>query len=234
VSLGLAVLGCQIAAAQVMPGGRPGMGGAGASTRPGGIDDEPPHAAEPKPDKEAAKALAAGVKSLEKAKELEASIAAAGSNAEKRAKLLEKLSDTYNKALDQFTEALVNNSELFEAWNDVGYVHLKLGAYREAVDDYDHALKLKPDSLAAEEHRAEAYLAIDRLEDAKVAYMDLYNHAPPLAEQLMAAMQQWSKEHRTEARGMRPQDIESFDHWVLERDRIAREASLPHAAASNP
>ncbi len=113
-------------------------------------------------------------------------------------------------------------------------MHLRLAAYREAVDDYNHALKLKPDLMEAEEHRAEAYLAIDRLEDAKIAYMDLYNHAPALAEQLMVAMQQWLKEHRTESRGMRPQDIEAFDRWVAERDTIAKQAALPHGGTSSP
>ncbi len=230
-SLALGVLAAQLAAAQMMPGGRPGMGAPGPS--PGAMDEEP-HKADPKPEKEAAKALAAGIKSLDKAKELEAGVAAAANNPDKRAKLLEKLSDTYNRALDQFTEALANNSELVDAWNDVGYVHLKLAAYREAVDDYNHALKLKPDLMEAEEHRAEAYLAIDRVEDAKIAYMDLYNHAPALAEQLMVAMQQWIKEHRTETRGMRPQDIEAFDRWVGERDTIAKQAALPHGGTSSP
>jgi tetratricopeptide (TPR) repeat protein len=199
-----------------------------------GADEEPPHAAEVKPDKAAAKALAAGIKSLEKAKELESAAAAASANPDKRAKLEEKLSDTYNRALDQFTEALANNSELVDAWDDVGYVHLKLGAYREAVDDYNHALKFKPGLLSAEEHRAEAYIAIDRLDDAKIAYMDLYYHAPPLAEQLMSAMQQWLKDHRADARGVRPQDIDAFDRWVMERDSIAKQAALPHGGASAP
>ncbi len=65
------------------------------------------------------------------------------------------------------------------------------GPTREAVDDYNHALALKPDLKEAIEHRGEAYLAIDRLDDAKIAYMDLFNHAPPLADQLMLAMQKW-------------------------------------------
>ena len=90
------------------------------------------------------------------------------------------MDDAYSKALDQFTEALSNKSDMVEAWNNVGYVHLRLGAYRESIDDYNHALALKPDLLEAIEHRAEAYLAVDRLDDAKAAYMDLYNHAPAL------------------------------------------------------
>ena len=104
---------------------------------------------------------------------------------------MEKVGDAYNRALDQFTEALSNKGDMVDAWDNVGYVHLRLGAYAEAVDDYNHVLALKPELLEAIEHRGEAYLAIDRLDDAKIAYMDLFNHAPTLADQLMLAMQKW-------------------------------------------
>ena len=85
---------------------------------------------------------------------------------------------------------------MVEAWDNVGYVHLRLGAYAEAVDDYNHVLALKPDLLEAVAHRAEANLALDRLEDAKVAYMELFTHAPNLADQLLQAMHKWLADHR--------------------------------------
>ena len=103
------------------------------------------------------------MKALNKAKELEAA-AAAAPNADKKAKALEKMGDDYNKALDLFTEALSNKGDMVEAWDNVGYVHLRLGAYAEAVDDYNHVLALKPDLLEAVAHRAEANLALDRLD----------------------------------------------------------------------
>ncbi len=109
------------------------------------------------------------------------------------------------------------------------YVHLRLGAFRESLDDYNHALALKPDLMDAIEHRAEANLALDRLEDVKIAYMDLFNHAPELAAQLMTAMQKWLTDRQADPRGMRASDIDSFGKWVAERDGIAKQtASLPH------
>lgn len=226
-----AIAGAPLASAQMMPGGRLGAPGDSMGPTP---DDETPHPADPKPEAAAKKALAAGLKSLDRAKELEAA-AATAPNDDKRAKLLEKLGDTYYKALDQFTDALSNNSELIDAWNGVGYVHLKLRAYREAVDDYNHALALKPDMLPSEEQRAEAYLAIDHLDEVEAAYMDLFYHAPPLAAQLMSAMQQWLKAHRADAAGMRAKDIDAFDKWLAERDSIAKQtASLPQGGSSTP
>jgi len=216
------------ALAQMLPNGRPGAGSIVPQTGVG--EDETPHAADPKPEQAAKKALTAGTKTLRRAEQLEAELAAQ-SNPDKRARILEKLSDAYNKALDEFTEALANKSDLVEAWNDVGLVHLKLRAYREAVDDYDHALALKPDLLEAEARRAEAYLAIDHLEEAKAAYMDVYTHQPALAVPLMAAMQQWVKAHRADPGGMRPKDIEAFGQWVEQRADLDRQAALSSGGA---
>jgi hypothetical protein len=58
--------------------------------------------------------------------------------------------------------------------------------------------------------------------------MDLFNHARPLADQLMTVMQKWVESHRAAANGMRPSDIDAFDKWVQERSGIAKQtASIP-------
>jgi tetratricopeptide (TPR) repeat protein len=215
------------ASGQVLPGG-PGQmpGRSPSSVVPEDTDSSSPSVE--KSDAAAKKAFKAGVKSLNKAKEFEAA-AAAAQNADKKAKEMEKVGDAYNRALDEFTEALSNQGDMLEAWDNVGYVHLRLGAYAEAIDDYNHALALKPELLEAVEHRGEAYLAVDRLEEAKIAYMDLFNHAPNLADQLMLAMQKWLTAHRADAHGMRAADVDAFDKWLMERDGIAKQtASLPH------
>jgi tetratricopeptide (TPR) repeat protein len=211
-----------------MPGGG-GMGGRG-QTPPGagGMPDEPPTPAEDKPDVAVKKALKAAEKALDKAKALEAD-AAAAKDPDKKAKDMDRVSDQYNIALDAFTEALSHKSDLVEAWDQVGYVHLRLGAYREAIDDYDHTLALKPELMEAIEHRAEAYLAVDHLDQVKIAYMDLYNHTPDLAAQLMAAMQKWVAARQADPASSHNAEAEAFDKWVSDRDGIAKQtASLPH------
>ncbi len=206
-------------------GGRGQMPGGGAGAMP---DEVPDTSSSEKPDVAVKKALRAATKALDKAKALEAD-AAATSNPDKKAKDMERVSDEYNAALDAFTEALSNKGDIVEAWDQVGYIHLRLGAYREAIDDYNHTLKLKPELMEAIEHRAEAYLAVDHLDDVRVAYMDLYNHTPDLAAQLMAAMQKWLAEHQVDSRGLRSSEIDAFAKWVSERDGIAKQtASLPH------
>jgi hypothetical protein len=203
-----------------MSGGRPGQGGMGGP--PG--EEMPVSASTVKPDAAAKKAYTAGVKSLNKAREFE-DVAAKATNPDKKAAALDKVSDAYGKALDQFTEALTNKGDMVEAWNGAGFVHLRLGAFSESIDDYNHALRLKSDLLEAVEHRAEAYMAVDRLDEAKAAYMDLFNHDRPLADQLMTAMQTWLDSHRTAANGMRATDIDSFGKWLQERDGIAKQTA---------
>jgi tetratricopeptide (TPR) repeat protein len=219
--------GVQVALGQYPGGGGIPGGGGLPGGRPGSIDpggDQPPAPPEVKPDAAAQKAYKAGVKSLAKAHEFE-EIAAKAPNADKKADALVKVNDAYGKALDQFTEALSNKGDMFEAWNNVGYIHLRLGAFNESIDDYNHTLALKPDLLEAIEHRAEALMGVDRLDDAKAAYMDLFNHARPLADQLMATMQKWLQDHHAAANGMRAADIDSFGKWLQERDGIAKQTA---------
>jgi tetratricopeptide (TPR) repeat protein len=213
-----------------MPGGRPGMGS--GMQQPGNESISSTPATE-KPDAAAKKAFTAGVKSLNRAREYEEA-AAKAPNPDKKAAALDKVSDAYGKALDQFTETLRNKGDMFEAWNYVGYIHLRLGAYNESIDDYNHTLALKPELLEAIEHRAVAYMAVDRLEDAKAAYMDLFNHERPLADQLMVSMQSWLESHRAAANGMRAADIDAFDKWLQERGGIAKQTASTSAAAPVP
>jgi tetratricopeptide (TPR) repeat protein len=223
------------AVAQMMPGGPGGMSGVGPGGRAGGgaptmggPDESSSSSSTPKPDVAAQKAYKQAMKYLDKARQYEAAAAAAAGNPDKRAKEMEKVGDAYSRALDEFTEALSNKGDMVEAWDNVGLVHLRLGAYRESIDDYNHALALKPDLMDAIEHRAEAHLAVDRIDEVRSAYMELYNHAPDLAAQLMTAMRQWLSDHEADARGMRPADVAAFGKWLSERDGIAKQAaSLP-------
>jgi tetratricopeptide (TPR) repeat protein len=204
-----------------MPGGMPGGMGGGMGgrpmTQPG---DQVDTTQQDKPDVAAQKWYKQGVKALAKAMEYDAA-AAKASTPDKRAGELEKARDSYYRALDLYTEALSNNADMADAWDSVGYVHLRLGAYGESVDDYNHTLKLKPDAEEAVERRAEAYLHLDRIDDAQTAYMELFNHSRPLADQLMAAMQRWITEHRPDPKGMRAAQVDTFDDWLRERAKLA-------------
>ena len=233
IAAGLTAAGAS-AGGQYSPGGQGGgMGGMGGAGRPGSgsmggpgseVSSSP---VSDKPEVAAKKAYAAGMKAFDKAQGLE-TLAAKTPDPDKKSVSLEKAGDLYNRALDLFTEALSNKGDMVEAWDHVGFVHLKLGANMESIDDYNHALALKSDLPDATLHRAVAYVHVDRLDEAKAAYMDLFNHERSLADELMVAMQQWLSDHRTNLNGMRANDVDAFDKWLQERDGIARQAaSLP-------
>jgi tetratricopeptide (TPR) repeat protein len=226
--LGAAVQSTQ-AGGQGYPGGRPGMGGQQGVGAPS-VGEIPSEPLVDKPDAAASKAYKSAVKSLNKAREHEEAMAKA-TNADKKADELDKTGDAYGKALDYFTIAIMNKGDMVEAWNGAGFVHLRLGAFNESIDDYNHTLALKPDLYEAMAHRAEAYMALDRLEDAKASYMNLFSHARPLADQLMVTMQKWLESHRVAANGVRTADVDSFDKWLQERDGIAKQTAT---AAANP
>jgi tetratricopeptide (TPR) repeat protein len=219
--LALAIADLKIApvVAQGYPGGVPPITGSGGRTQQ--PSEVPLAPTEVKPDKEAAKAYAAATKSMVKAHELEDAVAKA-TDPDKKGRAISKLEDTYGRALEQFTQVLRFKNDMYDAWNQIGYLHLRFGAYRESIDDYNHGLALKPDVLQAIRYRAEAYLGIDHLDEAKAAYMDLFFHERILADQLMTAMQAWLKNHRVAANGVRAADIDAFDKWVQERDGIAK------------
>jgi tetratricopeptide (TPR) repeat protein len=220
----LLVADIQIAQAggQGYPSGPGGMGRPnGTSGRSQPENEIPTAPLDVKPEKEAAKAFAAGNKTMAKARELQ-DIVAHTTDPDKKAKASEKLDDTYDKALLQYTDVIRNKDDMYEPWNQIGFIHLHYGAYRESIDDYNHALKLKPDLPEAIAHRGAAFLGVDRLDDAKAAYMDLFFHDRALADQLMLSMQAWLQTHQASPNGVRAADIDAFGKWVQERDGIAK------------
>jgi tetratricopeptide (TPR) repeat protein len=219
----LAELQSTHALAQGYPGGGiPPITGSGGRTPQ--QEEIPSAPAEVKPDKAAAKAYAAAMKSMNKAKEIQETMAKTA-DADKKANLQQKLDDTYGRALEQFTDVLRNKNDMYDAWAKIGFIHLHFGAYRESIDDFNHALILKPDMPEAIEQRGEAFMGIDHLDEAKAAYMDLFYHARPLADQMMTTMQAWLQSHRASANGIRATDIDAFDKWLQEREGIAKTAA---------
>ncbi len=211
-----ALLAAGIGSAQV-----PGGGGRPSGPPAPAVDSTP---GQEKPEVAAQKWYKQALKALDKGKGYDKD-AIKATSPEKQASELDKANDQYYRALDMFTEALSYNADMADAWNQVGFVHLRLGAFRESVDDYDHALKLKPDNPEGIMHRAQAYLHLDRLEDAQSAYMDLFNHSRANADELMISMQSWLTTHRADAKGMRPAQIDAFDAWIQERVTIAKQAA---------
>ena len=159
--------------------------------------------------------------------------AAQATDARKKERAVRESHDRYASALGKFQQAVKLDAERYEAWNYVGYTSRKLGHYDDALSAYDRALSLKPGFPDAIEYRGEAYLAVNRLEDAKKAYLDLFAGNRALADKLLTAMKGWVATQHAAPAGDNAASIDELDKWIQERTQIAAQtASLTRAGTA--
>lgn len=127
----------------------------------------------------------------------------------------------YAAALKEFQTATTAKPDNYRAHNGAGYALRKLGDYDRALQSYDRALALAPASTEAIEYRAEAYLGLNRLDEARQAYMHLFVHDRAASNVLMKAMRAWLENRRVQPGAVDPAAVAAFDAWVRERDMLA-------------
>jgi tetratricopeptide (TPR) repeat protein len=163
-------------------------------------------------------ALDAGLAALKEAEGLEGTAPAPGN-----AKTLPPaLQDAYARARTQFQTATQSDPLLAEAWNGLGYSQRKLGDYDTALVSYGRALSLQPGYPEATEYRGEAYLGLNRVNDAKQAYLDLFASNRSLAERLLGAMKRWIDTQKSGSGAATAADLAK---WVEERSKIASQTA---------
>jgi tetratricopeptide (TPR) repeat protein len=177
------------------------------------------------PEERAIEAYKSGDGHRIKGRKLEQEIAAkSGADAEKGTA---KARVEFEKSLKDFQKAAQLNPQLFQAFNGMGYGYRKTGDYAKALEMYDQAIKMAPGFYAeAVEYRAEAYLALNRVDDARKAYLDLFAAERSQADALMVAMKNWIAARRATPAGVDAAVIDGFDKWVVERDAMAKQTQL--------
>ena len=143
-------------------------------------------------------------------------------------KTLAKAKSEYQKSLKDFTNAAKLNPKLAPAYNGMGYAYRKTGDYAKALEMYDQAIELAKPQIFPEaiEYRAEAYLALNRIDDARQSYLDLFGADRKQADILMAAMKNWVAARHSDPAGVSPDALAAFEKWIGERDGIAKQTSL--------
>ena len=137
----------------------------------------------------------------------------------------DKLKAAFAAARVKFEEATKADPSLKEAWNLVGYTRRRLADYERSLAAYEKALALDPSYGQAIEYRAEAFLALNRLDDAKSAYLTLLASARNHADVLLESMRRWVAERRRAPGGVASADVDAFAKWVEERSSIARQTA---------
>jgi tetratricopeptide (TPR) repeat protein len=176
------------------------------------------------PDDVAKAAYNQGVKTIKKAQESDEDAAKAASP-EKSAKAQEKARKYYQKALEEFIDAVGAQPTLYQAWNYMGFANRHLGNYQDALTAYAKALELNPNYPDAIEYRGEAYLGLNKIDEAKSAYMNLFRDSRPLADELMTSMHRWAEARRQDAQGLPATDIDAFAKWMDERATVAAQTA---------
>jgi len=192
------------------------------------VFDEPKQAEKqqdmPAATPEAQAALDAGLAAVKEAEVVDS----ANNNGASGKKLSPAAKAAYTKARAQFEAATKADPNLAQAWNGLGYTNRKLGDYKTALPAYDKAIELRAGYPEATEYRGEAYLGLNRIEEAKQAYLDLFASNRALADKLLESMKVWIA-----SSGKKKGDVADLTEFVQERAKIAAQtASLTRESAT--
>lgn len=157
--------------------------------------------------------------------------ATAATKEKKREKLLKSAQKQYKKAIKRYNKAIDKRPEYFQAYSSLGYAMRKTGDIEGSLVAYNKSIEINPIYPEAIEYRAETYLRLNRFDDVKEAYMDLFtNYERKYADQLMEAMNKWLQQNGQAS----SEAANSFSQWIKEREEIARNtASLDQPQTSN-
>ena len=132
--------------------------------------------------------------------------------------------DAYGSARVKLQSLVGRSPQFAEAWNALGYTQRKLGAYDDSLASYAKALELKPGYPEALEYRGEAYLHLNRIEEAKQTYLDLFAGHRAIAATLLASMREWLKAQQG-SHAVDASVVTDLKDWVEERSRIATQTA---------
>jgi len=175
--------------------------------------------AAPTPEEQARDVYNSGIDHKNKGLKFEAD--AEKQQAKDKDKKLGKAKDEYAKALKDFKKASELVPGLYQAYNGMGFAYRKTGEPAKALEMYDKALQLAPGFPDAIEYRGEAFLALNRIDDAKQAYLALFAKDRAQADQLLKSMSDWVVKHKTEPAGVDPSELDGLDGWIKERAKLS-------------
>jgi len=172
------------------------------------------------PEELARDAYNSGIDHRDKGDKLEAKAASEKKDGD-RVKDMAKAADEYKKALKDFQKSAATLPTFAQAYNGMGYANRKTGDYTTALAMYDKALALAPGFPDALEYRGVAYLKLNRLDDAKAAYLDLFARDRKQADALLKEMDSWVKERAANPGTLDTATVSAFSAWLQERAKVA-------------
>lgn len=132
--------------------------------------------------------------------------------------------EAYGSARTKLQSLVGRSPQFAEAWNALGYTQRKLGAFDDALASYSKALELKPGYPEALEYRGEAFLRMNRIHDAKQAYLDLFASNRKIAATLLDSMKLYLKNPQG-TKKVDADELTDLKQWVQERSQIAAQTA---------
>jgi tetratricopeptide (TPR) repeat protein len=87
----------------------------------------------------------------------------------------------YQRAIEDFNEAIRLKPDLDTAYNNRGVAYINLGQYQRAIEDFNEAIHLKPDNVEAYNGRGAAYVNLDQYQRAIEDYNQAIHLKPDYA-----------------------------------------------------
>lgn len=148
-------------------------------------------------------------------------LAAASTDAKEKTQAEGAARDLYKESLKHFEAAVRLDASMHEAYTYLGYANRKLGNYDKSLAAYQQALQLFPDYPHAIEYQGQAFLGLNRLDEARFNYLRLYALNKGQAAKLLAAMREWVAAHQDGA--IEGLNVSGFSEWVAQRSQITRD-----------
>lgn len=147
-------------------------------------------------------------------------LAEAASDPQEKEQSQSTASQAFEESLQHFEEAVRLDASMHEAFTYLGYANRKLGRHSKALAAYGRALSINPDYPHAIEYQGQAFLGLNRLDDARFNYLRLYALDKRQAGKLLQAMQSWVAAHK--GAPLQDADVNAFADWVARRIELTR------------
>ena len=176
------------------------------------------------PEQQAAMRYNHGLKQQAKGDEAEKE-AATLTDEKKHAKAMNNALKAWQNAQEDYEFAIRLDSQHYQALGALGYVLRKQGDFNGSLAAYARALQIRPGFTPAIEYRGEAYLGLNKVEEAKADYITLFATDRPNADKLASEMTRWIADRKKNPAGVDPAAVEDLSKWLASRQEIATKTS---------
>jgi len=160
---------------------------------------------------------AEGNRHLAQARKLQRRIAETD-DSDKRAKLEEKLEETYQGAVQSFTDAIGYAPKMSEAYAGLGEALRDWGQLEQSLEVLATAVRRFPEDLENFEGWATTLMELNLLGNATSAYTNYVDANPDRAAILMEVMQDWLNRKQADPGDLNPADVERMAAWIQQQE----------------